>query len=398
MSFIMGFTISTTSNCGLTLISNSFIQNHMPSANGNFVKIYLYLVMLCQHADTAGNSSIDALADCFECTESDILRALRYWQKEGLLSFTEQNGEITSIVLSTDATDTASAVTAEREPDIDASPVAEETVVPDGISIPNRQEYTPLQAEALMKDIEISEAISQAEKILGTTLSTTHLQMILYFMCDIGFSQEMIATLYRTAHSRGKTSPKYMEAIGLTWAKKGITTPEEAKDESSAFSGLYHVVSKALGLNRSLAPAEREIIDTWSDYGFSDEIIEQACKRTVLQTGGTNLNYITRCPHPCGHRKMRQVISAEEKNRRAEKLCHTAKKEPIPEFSSKRVFQRGLQFTGKTVTAQCAGIKQTKGSIYYAFDQQSVRASDVPLLSSAAQGQFHPEKAHEGSL
>ena len=47
-------------------------------------------------------------------------------------------------------------------------------------------------------------------------LSTTHLQMILYFMCDIGFSQEMIATLYRTAHSRGKTSPKYMEAIGLT--------------------------------------------------------------------------------------------------------------------------------------------------------------------------------------
>lgn len=144
-----------------------------------------------------------------------------------------------------------------------------------------------------MKDIEISEAISQAEKILGTTLSTTHLQMILYFMCDIGFSQEMIATLYRTAHSRGKTSPKYMEAIGLTWAKKGITTPEEAKDESSAFSGLYHVVSKALGLNRSLAPAEREIIDTWSNYGFSDKIIEQACKRTVLQTGGTNLNYIT---------------------------------------------------------------------------------------------------------
>ena len=63
MSFIMGFTISTTSNCGLTLISNSFIQNHMPSANGNFVKIYLYLVMLCQHADTAANSSIDALAD-----------------------------------------------------------------------------------------------------------------------------------------------------------------------------------------------------------------------------------------------------------------------------------------------------------------------------------------------
>lgn len=274
-----------------TIVPNQFIDRFMPSANGEFVKVYLYLLR-CIHSH-ASNCTISEIADKFNNTEMDIQRALRYWQKEGLLSFTEQNGEITSIVLSTDATDTASAVTVEREPAIDSSPVMEEPVVLDGVSIPKRQEYTPLQAEALMKDIEISEAISQAEKILGTTLSTTHLQMILYFMCDIGFSQEMIATLYRTAHSRGKTSPKYMEAIGLTWAKKGITTPEEAKDESSAFSGLYHVVSKALGLNRSLAPAEREIIDTWSDYGFSDEIIEQACKRTVLQTGGTNLNYIT---------------------------------------------------------------------------------------------------------
>lgn len=73
-----------------------------------------------------------------------------------------------------------------------------------------------------MKDIEISEAISQAEKILGTTLSTTHLQMILYFMCDIGFSQEMIAYPVPHGTQPRKTSPKYMEAIGLTWAEKGL--------------------------------------------------------------------------------------------------------------------------------------------------------------------------------
>ncbi|MFR5618138.1 MAG: DnaD domain-containing protein [Clostridium sp.] len=156
-----------------------------------------------------------------------------------------------------------------------------------------------------------------------------------------------------------------------------------------------------------LAPAEREIIDTWSDYGFSDEIIEQACKRTVLQTGGTNLNYITSILkdwhkkgvltladiEKCDKSFQQKKKTGEQKNSATQQ-----KKKPIPEFSSKRVFQRGLQFTGKTVTAQCAGIKQTKGFIYYAFDQQSVRASDVPLLSSAAQGQFHPEKAHEGSL
>lgn len=294
----MGFTISTTSKNGLTWIPNSFIQNHMPSANGNFVKIYLYLIMLCQHSEIQKDSSINALADCFECTENDILRALRYWQKEGLLSFTEDNGEITSILLlNGEAKDTAASsesAMGQRKAAINNSDLdMPAPVVKEDFSIPKQQEYTPLQAEALMKDVEINETIEQAEKILGTTLSATHLQMILYFMCDIGFSQELILTLYRLAQSRGKTSPKYMEAIGLDWAKKGITTPEAAKDESSAFSGLYHVVTKALGLNRALAPAEREIIDCWTDFGFSDEIIEQACKRTVLQTGGTNLNYIT---------------------------------------------------------------------------------------------------------
>ena len=107
-----------------TIVPNQFIDRFMPSANGEFVKVYLYLLR-CIHSH-ASNCTISEIADKFNNTEMDIQRALRYWQKEGLLSFTEQNGEITSIVLSTDATDTASAVTAEREPDIDASPVAED--------------------------------------------------------------------------------------------------------------------------------------------------------------------------------------------------------------------------------------------------------------------------------
>ena len=56
---------------------------------------------------------------------------------------------------------------------------------------------------------------------------------------------------------------------------------------------LYHVVTQSLGLQRGLAPAEREIIDQWTAFGFSDDIIKEACQRTVLQTGGTNLNYVT---------------------------------------------------------------------------------------------------------
>lgn len=286
----MGFTISAEFTRERTEVPNWFIRTYMPSANGNFVKIYLYLVMFCQHGTEADTLSVSAFADNLECTENDVLRALRYWQKEGLLCFEEENGELFSIVLLDKPAPLAeTAATVVEHP---AKTVSSKHL-PTGQKLPVRQEYTPLQAEALIKDVEIDQTISRVEQLLGTTVSITHLQMILYFMCDVGFSQDLILAMYRTALDKGNNSPKYIEAIGISWAKKGIQSVGEAESEVSEFGGLCHLVAKALGIRRSLAPAERDIISQWQSYGFSDEIIQEACQRTVLQTGGTNLNYVS---------------------------------------------------------------------------------------------------------
>ena len=76
-----------------TTISNHFIDDYMPSANGNYVKIYLYLLRLIQ-AD-AQEVSISSISDYFDYTEGDVLRALRYWEKEQLIQLTRtSNGSI----------------------------------------------------------------------------------------------------------------------------------------------------------------------------------------------------------------------------------------------------------------------------------------------------------------
>lgn len=287
----MGFTIDAEDSLATTQVPNWFIRTYMPTANGNFVKIYLYLLMLCQHPTYSEEQTVSHLADSLECTESDILRALRFWQRQHLLHYSEENGTITSIVLTQHLDKPKSSLANEPMKVAFASnesAASVETVLPD------KQTYTPLQAEALMKDVEIEQTITSVEQLLGTTVSMTHLQLILYFMCDIGFSRELILKMYQTALKKGKHSPKYIEAIGISWAKQGIQTAEEAENEASAFSRHYSLVAKALGIQRSLVPAEREIIDSWETYHFSDSIIEEACKRTVLQTGGTNLQYVSR--------------------------------------------------------------------------------------------------------
>ena len=74
----------TDSSSQLTSVSNIFIDEFMPDANGEFVKVYLYLLRCI--GSNAQNCSISAIADLFMHTDKDILRALRYWEKQGVLT------------------------------------------------------------------------------------------------------------------------------------------------------------------------------------------------------------------------------------------------------------------------------------------------------------------------
>lgn len=298
----MGFTLSSGQNSGQTLVPDTFIQKFMPTADGNFVKIYLFLRMLCQKP-SSDDLSVSFLADEMECTEKDILRGLHYWQREGLLELKEDGGELSAVTF-TDMEKTDKHISSPapvKEPALTKEPTSEKVANLPPVSartleftVPSKQTYTPMQADALMKDSEIDHAIDSVEKILGEPISPAHLQTILYFMCDVGFSSDLLITLYKVAVGKGKKQPNYIEAIGINWASQGITTPEEAQEEAANFSGRYALVSQAFGIQGSLKPAQREIVDGWNSYHFADSIIAEACKRTVLQTGDANFQYTSK--------------------------------------------------------------------------------------------------------
>lgn len=54
----------------------------MPQANGEFVKVYLYLLRC---ANTGRDLSLSSIADALEHTDKDIQRALSYWEKQDLI-------------------------------------------------------------------------------------------------------------------------------------------------------------------------------------------------------------------------------------------------------------------------------------------------------------------------
>ena len=358
----MSFSLTTQFSQQYTYIPNAFIDTYMPDANGSFVKVYLYL--LRQMGSATPVLTIEMMADMLSNTEADILRALRYWKKQGLLDIEEKDGEIAHLCLlplESSATKIAATVEVESapEPPAPASAIAPEKPntspvkpTPAGSDaapireLPPRQNYTPLMAEALKKDLEIRSCLNSVETLLGTTMSDAHMQLILYLMSDLGFSRELILTLYETALARDKRSSRYIEAIALDWAKKGIRTPQEAREETNQFHGTYKVVATALGIKRPLAPAERAVIDRFAEFHFTDDILAEACNRTVLQSGDTNLNYtasILSDWHKKGVKTLNDIKECDksfhQKKQAAGKKKDTGKKNQFQNFPQREYSQ-----------------------------------------------------------
>ena len=74
--------IKNRTACSCTLVNNDFIDSYMLKANGEYVKVYL---LLLRYMGSNDSFSISEFADILENTEGDIQRALKYWEKEGLL-------------------------------------------------------------------------------------------------------------------------------------------------------------------------------------------------------------------------------------------------------------------------------------------------------------------------
>ena len=77
------------SQSGVTVVENIFIDQYMPKANGEFVKLYLYLLRC---AAAGKELSLSSIADVFDHTEGDVKRALAYWEKLHLLKLQYDGG------------------------------------------------------------------------------------------------------------------------------------------------------------------------------------------------------------------------------------------------------------------------------------------------------------------
>lgn len=296
-------TISLSHNytTDVTLVSNIFIDEYMPAANGSYVKVYLYLLRCI----TSGQASLTLpfLADKLDNTENDILRALKYWEKQSLITMELlEDGSLAGILLNNPGRQCVQPgkkqVLPHSEPclSVDESIASIKppiTILTNTTSIkPERPCYTDVQIAELTNSDEIKWLLNIIEIYMERLLKPTDIQFILYLYENLGFSTDLIMHLYDYCVSRNKKNLSYIEAVALSWAADGIDTVEKAEASITVYHENYQAVNKAFGLNRAPGHVEKQYIDKWmSAYGFPMDIITEACSRALLHTGKPDFKY-----------------------------------------------------------------------------------------------------------
>ena len=135
----------------------------------------------------------------------------------------------------------------------------------------------------LLSPQEAQQLLFICEQYLGKTLSSKEVAQILDLHDTLGFSAELIEYLVEYCVSGGHRSIHYIEAAARGWHEAGIRTVSQARQQTTTYNRAYYKILKAFGIsNRNPVDVEISYMNKWlKTYGFSLELITEACSRTM---------------------------------------------------------------------------------------------------------------------
>ncbi|MDO5298954.1 MAG: DnaD domain protein [Clostridia bacterium] len=235
-----------------TPVENMFITEYMLRAPGDFVKVYLYGLMLCYHQ--AERMSMAAMAKDLDMAEEDVERAFKYWAREGLVRQTGDN--------------------------------------PVSYAYFNLKQMTLTRAENPGEILYNRNFTEEIRRILdGQTLGENDYQRIFDWVDVLELPEEVVLMLLQTERQRsrsGRVAISIADRVAREWAQSGVRTVEDV--EKIVILGreretqLRKLLSR-LGQRRAPSDDEKAMYKKWIDeWGFTPEAVQEACRETTKGT------------------------------------------------------------------------------------------------------------------
>lgn len=282
-----------------TIIPDIFFTEYLPEANGDFIKVYLYILFLSKYDK---DIKVNDLCKKLGLSLKVVQDALKYWESQNIL--TKKNT---------------------------------------GFVFNNLQElelhhlYKPrasLSAEQIQKSAASQKRAKTIEyinnKFFSGLMPTTWYPDIELWFQKYSFDDEVIIALFEYCFDKSALHRNYMQVVADAWAKNSIKTFNDLDhyfEKQEKLNKVANMISKKLGLSRQLSQYEFAYIEKWiMDFSFTFEIIEIALKRTTSKSN-PSFDYIDKLLsdwHDRGFKTVEQVqkflVDMKQKNANVKQL------------------------------------------------------------------------------
>ena len=239
----------------VTPVDNRFIQECLPAAKGDYVKVYLYGLMYCYHPED--EMTADQMSHDLDLTREEIDKACRYWERQGLMQRISDTPPVWRYVHMSQRKD--------------------------------RPEEYDLDYAAFSN--AIYDVFDNGRRLHGGEIQTCY-----EWVEDLKLPVEaVIMILKHQASVMGKNfSIRSADRIAVRMAEEGITSLEEAEAflsrDKKAYDGIKKVLRK-LGKRGSPSEAQVDYYRKWTgEWHFTPEAVEEACADTAK--GDPSVGYL----------------------------------------------------------------------------------------------------------
>ena len=212
-----------------TEIDNIFINDYLPYAPSDFVKVYIYCNYISNSSDSPDND-LDKICKILNMSELDVMNALKYWENEGLLKL---YGDPVQVML-----------------------------YPLKSAISNEHKWNKSKYEEfnlIIQDITKRQILPNEFNSYYTAMETLKIEIPAFIMI-VKFC----------VNQKGENvSYSYINTVAKNWADEGARTAEEVNNKIKEFEDAVdniNEVIKALKSKRKATFEDRQFYKKWTEH------------------------------------------------------------------------------------------------------------------------------------
>jgi len=240
-----------------TEIPDVFFTEYLSSANGDYIKVYLYILFLSKYDK---DIKINDLSKKLALPLKTIQEAFKYWEEAGVL-IKKHTGYILVNLQEVELLKLYSPKLTSSPDDIKKN--AKNQYRAKAIENINNQFFQGIMSPSWYSDIDM-------------------------WFKKYNFDEQVMLALFNYCFDHSALHRNYIQVVADSWYKNNIRSFSDLDkyyEKQEKISSVKKSIIKKLGLNRNLTVYEDAYVEKWTiDYGYSLDIIEIALKKTTSKS------------------------------------------------------------------------------------------------------------------